>query len=74
MNKQEKFDKLTAGYAVSAREYFDILRLALSHKGIRTDCSVLTMEAINKLESDEEREDIYDLAIRILLTLYTKGV
>lgn len=69
MAERDKLHELAGVYMVSAREYFYVLRLALYHvKGIQTDSSVETMEAIGKLE--DESESVYKTACDILDALY----
>ncbi len=61
---ETKYNKLTAKYNVSAREYFYILRLAIYHiDGVKTDSSY---EVAQYNKSDE----VWDCAVKILKAMY----
>lgn len=64
INYSDKYDMLTTKYSTSAREYFEILRLAILHvDGVWEDTSY-------KVVKHEKGDEVYKCAIEILNTLY----
>ena len=64
VNYSDKYNILTAEHSVSAREYFEILRLAILHvDGVWEDTSY-------KVVKHEKSDEVYKCAIEILKTLY----
>lgn len=60
----DKYDILTTEHSISAREYFEILRLAILHvDGAWEDTSW-------KVVKHEKNAEVYKCAIEILNTLY----
>lgn len=63
----DKYDILTTEYSTSAREYFEILRLAILHvDGAWEDTSYKVMK-------HEKSDEVYKCAIEILNTLYKEN-
>lgn len=64
VNYSDKYDMLTTEYSISAREYFEILRLAILHvDGAWEDTSYKVMK-------HEKSDEVYKCAIEILNTLH----
>lgn len=64
VNYSDKYDILTTEYSISAREYFEILRLAILHvDGVWEDTSY-------KVVKHEKSDEVYKCAIRILKLLH----
>ena len=64
VNYSNKYDMLTTEYSVSAREYFEILRLAILHvDGVWEHTSY-------KVVKHEMNDEVYKCAIRILNLLH----
>lgn len=71
---EETYNRLTEYYSVSARKYFEVLRLALLHtQGVHADSSYYTVKEIAKIDDTEKRKELYECAIRILKTLYKEN-
>lgn len=67
VNYSDKYDILATEYSISAREYFEILRLAILHvDGAREDTSY-------KVATYEKSEEVYKCAIKILNLLYKEN-
>lgn len=63
----DKYDILTTMYSISAREYFEILRLAILHvDGAWEDTSY-------KIMKYKKSDKVYECAIRILNTLHKEN-
>lgn len=64
---KEKYDKLSLDLAVSVREYFMILRLAIHHiDGYYAEKST---DIVRYLDTNEDADGIYELACKILKAL-----
>lgn len=64
VNYSDQYDILATEYSISAREYFEILRLAILHvDGVWEDTSW-------KVVKHEMSEEVYKCAIKILNLLY----
>lgn len=64
VNYSDKYDMLTTEYSISAREYFEILRLAILHvDGVWEDTSY-------KVVKHEKSDEVYKCATRILNLLH----
>lgn len=64
VNYSDKYDMLATEYSISAREYFEILRLAILHvDGVWEDTSY-------KVATYEKSDEVYKCAIRILNLLH----
>lgn len=67
VNYSDKYDMLTTEYSISAREYFEILRLAILHvDGVWEDTSY-------KVATYEKSDGVYKCAIKILNVLYKEN-
>ena len=64
VNYSDKYDMLTTEYSISAREYFEVLRLAILHvDGVWEDTSY-------KVVKHEKSDEVYKCAIKILNLLH----
>lgn len=67
VNYSDRYDILTTEYSISAREYFEILRLAILHvNGAWEDTSYKVMK-------HEKSDEVYKCAIEILNVLYKEN-
>lgn len=67
VNYSNKYDILTTEYSISAREYFEILRLAILHvDGVWEDTSY-------KVATHKKSNEVYKCAIEILNVLYKEN-
>lgn len=64
VNYSDKYDILATDYSVSAREYFEILRLAILH------VDKVWEDTAYKVATHETSDEVYKCAIRIINLLH----
>lgn len=67
VNYSDKYDILATEYALSAREYFEILRLAILHVDKAWE------DTSYKVVKHEKSDEVYKCAIKIINVLYKEN-